>query len=242
MGLSQKCSSSAPLVCYFETAPYFLVGREICNSYLRIFRHILNERKINLCNRDDRMEGVANMDENCAQQIWQMLQVCIAGLLNISPEEVSPEMSLMEDLGIDSLDLIELAVLVKKEFQVHIPIQSWMKEISSMAKELTSENLLEKINQLTTSTGLEFPPASLAVLRKGLGETASGFDQARTVVAMIKVETIHKLLLGRMMLTEGVAHGGKILLPVCEDREIECVDREIVCDGSGRKPQVLGER
>lgn len=138
------------------------------------------------------------MKNDFAQSILQRLQVCIAGLLDISPGEVKPEMSLMDDLGIDSLDLLELTVLVKKEFQVQIPIQHWMREITSMTKDLTSENLTEKIDQLSASTGLEFSTTAIAELGELIDQSATDFDQARTVVAMIKVEMIHHLLLMRL--------------------------------------------
>ncbi len=40
--------------------------------------------------------------------------------LDLSPEEITPDASLQEDLGFDSIDLLELAVGIEKTFKVKI--------------------------------------------------------------------------------------------------------------------------
>jgi acyl carrier protein len=41
--------------------------------------------------------------------------------LGVSREEISPEASFVEDLGADSLDLVELVMAMEEEFDVEIP-------------------------------------------------------------------------------------------------------------------------
>ena len=40
--------------------------------------------------------------------------------LNISQEEVSPEASFVDDLGADSLDIVELVMAMEEEFDIEI--------------------------------------------------------------------------------------------------------------------------
>jgi acyl carrier protein len=41
--------------------------------------------------------------------------------LDVSPEEVTPSASFVEDLGADSLDVVELVMAFEEEFQIEIP-------------------------------------------------------------------------------------------------------------------------
>ena len=41
--------------------------------------------------------------------------------LNVSQEEVIPEASFVDDLGADSLDIVELVMAMEEEFDVEIP-------------------------------------------------------------------------------------------------------------------------
>jgi len=44
----------------------------------------------------------------------------IVNHLNISQEEVSPEASFVDDLGADSLDIVELVMAMEEEFDIEI--------------------------------------------------------------------------------------------------------------------------
>ncbi len=41
--------------------------------------------------------------------------------LGVSPEEVVPEASFIDDLGADSLDIVELVMAIEEEFGLEIP-------------------------------------------------------------------------------------------------------------------------
>jgi len=45
----------------------------------------------------------------------------IAAQLDVSEEEVVPEASFIDDMGADSLDLVELVMAMEEEFNVEIP-------------------------------------------------------------------------------------------------------------------------
>ena len=51
----------------------------------------------------------------------ERIQEIVAEQLGINPEDVRPDASLIEDLGADSLDIIELLMAFSEEFDIEIP-------------------------------------------------------------------------------------------------------------------------
>jgi acyl carrier protein len=56
-----------------------------------------------------------------SEEISERVQGVIAASLGVERGEVRPESSFKADLGTDSLDVIEVALAVEKEFGVHVP-------------------------------------------------------------------------------------------------------------------------
>jgi acyl carrier protein len=54
------------------------------------------------------------------QKLTQRLKEIIAEQLGISEEEIVPEASFVDDLGADSLDLVELIMALEEEFDTEI--------------------------------------------------------------------------------------------------------------------------
>jgi acyl carrier protein len=63
--------------------------------------------------------------------------------LGVDPERVKPESSFIDDLGADSLDIVELVMAMEEEFEIEIPdedaeklrtVQDVMKYLSSKGK------------------------------------------------------------------------------------------------------------
>ncbi|MDY7229928.1 acyl carrier protein [Hyalangium rubrum] len=55
------------------------------------------------------------------QAIESKVKSIIADQLGVSDEEIRPEASFIEDLGADSLDIVELVMAMEEEFEVEIP-------------------------------------------------------------------------------------------------------------------------
>jgi acyl carrier protein len=51
----------------------------------------------------------------------QRVAEIIVEQLGVSPEEIAPEASFMDDLGADSLDIVELVMAMEEEFDIEIP-------------------------------------------------------------------------------------------------------------------------
>lgn len=53
--------------------------------------------------------------------IFDKVKSIIADQLGIDEEEISTESSFIEDLGADSLDIVELIMSLEEEFEIEIP-------------------------------------------------------------------------------------------------------------------------
>lgn len=47
----------------------------------------------------------------------------VAEQLNISKDEIKPESKILEDLGADSLDVVELLMALEEKFEISIPTE-----------------------------------------------------------------------------------------------------------------------
>lgn len=53
--------------------------------------------------------------------IESKVKAIIADQLGVGEDEIKPESSFIEDLGADSLDIVELVMAMEEEFEVEIP-------------------------------------------------------------------------------------------------------------------------
>ncbi len=54
-------------------------------------------------------------------EITERVKSIIVDQLGVSMEEVTPEASFIEDLGADSLDIVELIMALEEEYNIEIP-------------------------------------------------------------------------------------------------------------------------
>ena len=52
---------------------------------------------------------------------FEQVKEVIVEQLNVSPEEVKPESNFVEDLGADSLDVVEMIMALEERFGIEIP-------------------------------------------------------------------------------------------------------------------------
>lgn len=53
--------------------------------------------------------------------VFEKVREIIVDQLNIDAEEITPDVSLIDGLGADSLDLVELMLAMEEEFDINIP-------------------------------------------------------------------------------------------------------------------------
>ncbi|RJF80468.1 acyl carrier protein [Oleomonas cavernae] len=54
----------------------------------------------------------------------------IAETCNIERETITPESHAIDDLGIDSLDFLDVTFGIDKKFGIKMPVEAWMKEVN----------------------------------------------------------------------------------------------------------------
>ena len=59
-----------------------------------------------------------------SMNVEEKVQQIVCEQLGVSPEEVKPEASFIDDLGADSLDTVELIMQLEEEFGLEIPDES----------------------------------------------------------------------------------------------------------------------
>jgi len=55
------------------------------------------------------------------EDVAKELREIMAARLGLPPEKLVPEAKLVDDLGLDSLDAVELAISVERKFDIEVP-------------------------------------------------------------------------------------------------------------------------
>ncbi len=55
--------------------------------------------------------------------VFDKLKEIIADVLNVDPEEITPESTFMDDLGADSLDVYQIIMALEEEYDIEIPAE-----------------------------------------------------------------------------------------------------------------------
>ena len=81
----------------------------------------------------------------------------IAETCDIPRETIKPESHAIDDLGIDSLDFLDIAFAIDKAFGIKMPLEKWTQEINE-GKATTDQyfvlsNLSERIDALVAAKG-----------------------------------------------------------------------------------------
>ena len=54
---------------------------------------------------------------------FEKLQNIIAEVLNVDPDEITPDTTFVDDLGADSLDVFQIIMGIEEEFDIEIPAE-----------------------------------------------------------------------------------------------------------------------
>ena len=81
----------------------------------------------------------------------------IAETCDIPRDTITPESHAIDDLGIDSLDFLDIAFAIDKAFGIKLPLEKWTQEVND-GKATTEQyfvlkNLSERIDELVAAKG-----------------------------------------------------------------------------------------
>lgn len=90
-------------------------------------------------------------------EVFDKVADIIAETSEIDREKITPESHTIDDLGIDSLDFLDIVFAIDKEFGIKIPLEKWTQEVND-GKVPTEEyfvmkNLCAKIDELIAAKG-----------------------------------------------------------------------------------------
>jgi acyl carrier protein len=79
----------------------------------------------------------------------------IAETSEIDREKIMPESHTIDDLGIDSLDFLDIVFAIDKEFGIKVPLEKWTQEVNdgkaSTDEYFVMKNLCAKIDGLVAA-------------------------------------------------------------------------------------------
>ncbi|MCO5069645.1 MAG: acyl carrier protein [Rhizobiaceae bacterium] len=79
----------------------------------------------------------------------------IADTSEIERDKITPESHTIDDLGIDSLDFLDIVFAIDKEFGIKVPLEKWTQDVNegrgSTEEYFVMKNLCAKIDELVAA-------------------------------------------------------------------------------------------
>ena len=79
----------------------------------------------------------------------------IAENSEVARDSITPDSHVTEDLGIDSLDFLDIVFAIDKAFGIKVPVESWTQEVNAGAAPASQyfvmENLAKRIDELVAA-------------------------------------------------------------------------------------------
>ena len=81
----------------------------------------------------------------------------IAETSEIDRETITPESHTIDDLGIDSLDFLDIVFAIDKAFGIKVPVEAWTQEVNAgnapAEQYFVMKNLAARIDELVAAKG-----------------------------------------------------------------------------------------
>lgn len=81
----------------------------------------------------------------------------IADTSELDRETITPDSNTVDDLGIDSLDFLDIVFAIDKEFGIKVPLEKWTQDINdgnaNAEDYFVLKNLCAKIDELRAAKG-----------------------------------------------------------------------------------------
>ncbi|MBX6743862.1 MAG: acyl carrier protein [Acetobacteraceae bacterium] len=79
----------------------------------------------------------------------------IAETSDVPREKITPDSHVIEDLGIDSLDFLDIVFAIDKAFGIKVPVEAWTQEVNSgqtpAEQYFVMKNLAARIEELVAA-------------------------------------------------------------------------------------------
>jgi acyl carrier protein len=62
---------------------------------------------------------------------FERIAAIIADTANVAPAKITPTAHVINDLGIDSLDFLDIVFAIDKEFGIKVPVEDWTEQVNA---------------------------------------------------------------------------------------------------------------
>jgi acyl carrier protein len=109
------------------------------------------------CNHNASAVGKYMTDQAYTTSTFDTVAKIISETCDIPLEKIKPESHAINDLGIDSLDFLDIAFAIDKAFGIKMPLEQWTQEVND-GKATTEQyfqlnNLCMRIDELVAAKG-----------------------------------------------------------------------------------------
>jgi acyl carrier protein len=81
----------------------------------------------------------------------------IAETSDVPRDKITPDSHVIEDLGIDSLDFLDIVFAIDKAFGIKVPVEAWTQEVNAgtapAEQYFVMGNLAQRIEELVAAKG-----------------------------------------------------------------------------------------
>ncbi|MFT8245340.1 acyl carrier protein [Roseomonas sp. BN140053] len=81
----------------------------------------------------------------------------IAANSDVSRDSITPDSHVTEDLGIDSLDFLDIVFAIDKEFGIKVPVEKWTQDVNAGTAPaehyFVMKNLADRVEELVAAKG-----------------------------------------------------------------------------------------
>jgi len=85
-------------------------------------------------------------------ETYQAVAEVIAEVSDIAVDEITPDSHTINDLGIDSLDFLDITYAIDKRFGIKMPVEQWMEQVNEGKADaeqfFVMKNLVARIDEL----------------------------------------------------------------------------------------------
>ena len=97
---------------------------------------------------------IVDKEEKVATTFEKVAKI-IADTSEIDIDKITPEFHTIDDLGIDSLDFLDIVFAIDKEFGIKVPLEKWTQDVNdgkaSTEEYFVMKNLVAKIDGLVAA-------------------------------------------------------------------------------------------
>ena len=87
--------------------------------------------------------------------VFDRVAEIIAENSDVPAEKITPEAHVINDLGIDSLDFLDIAFAIDKAFGIKMPLEKWTQEVNdgkaTTEQYFVLQNLADRIDELVAA-------------------------------------------------------------------------------------------